>query len=121
MGSNDGQVRMYSDKNVGQIAKTAIPGLGLPITAIDATYDGAWVLATTDKYLMVINASFKVCLGCCVCCLAPMSRAAAAALYMHAPRDTVCAARQTAAPQPVFDVLLYLLHHVKPAYMQKPE
>ena len=59
MGSNDGQVRMYSDKNVGQIAKTAVPGLGLPITAVDATYDGAWVLATTDKYLMVINASFK--------------------------------------------------------------
>ena len=66
VGSNDGQVRMYSDKNVGQIAKTAIPGLGLPITAIDATYDGAWVLATTDKYLMVINASFKVCL-CYLC------------------------------------------------------
>ena len=60
VGSQDGQVRMYNDKNVGTIAKTAIPGLGLPITAIDATYDGKWVLATTDRYLMVVNASFKV-------------------------------------------------------------
>ena len=61
VGSQDGQVRLYSDKAaVGTIAKTAIPGLGLPITAIAASYDGKWVLATTDKYLMVVNASFKV-------------------------------------------------------------
>ena len=60
VGSQDGEVRMYSNKAVGQISKTNIPGLGLPITAIDVTYDGGWVLATTDNYLMVINASFKV-------------------------------------------------------------
>jgi hypothetical protein len=40
-------------------AKTSIPGLGKPITAVDVTYDGAWVLATTDDYLMVVKASFS--------------------------------------------------------------
>jgi hypothetical protein len=40
-------------------AKTSIPGLGKPITAIDVTYDGSWVLATTDDYLMVVKASFS--------------------------------------------------------------
>jgi hypothetical protein len=40
-------------------AKTSIPGLGKPITAVDVTYDGAWVLATTADYLMVVKASFS--------------------------------------------------------------
>jgi hypothetical protein len=39
-------------------AKTSIPGLGKPITAVDVTYDGRWILATTDDYLMVVKASF---------------------------------------------------------------
>jgi hypothetical protein len=26
---------------------------------VDVTYDGAWVLATTDDYLMVVKASFS--------------------------------------------------------------
>ena len=81
MGSKDGQVRLYSNKTVGQIAKTAIPGLGLPITAIDATYDGKWVLATTDKYLMVVATSFKVQLTpvAALICLSTTSFALAAA------------------------------------------
>ena len=41
-------------------ANTAIPGLGAPITAVDVTFDGKWVLATTNKYLMVVKTVFKV-------------------------------------------------------------
>lgn len=42
-------------------ANTAIPGLGAPITAVDVTYDGKWVLATTKNYLMVVKTSYTVC------------------------------------------------------------
>ena len=40
-------------------AKTAFPGLGSPITHVDVTYDGKWVLATTDMYLILISTVFK--------------------------------------------------------------
>ncbi len=50
-------MRLYNSKTLTQ-AKTAIPGLGSPITALDVTYDGKYVLATTDKYLMVIKTTF---------------------------------------------------------------
>lgn len=39
VGSDDGKVRLYSEKTLTQ-AKTAIPGLGLPITDVDVSYDG---------------------------------------------------------------------------------
>lgn len=58
VGSKDGQIRLYSDKSLKQ-AKTAIPGLGQPVTSIDVTFDGRWVLATTDSYLLVVNAIFS--------------------------------------------------------------
>lgn len=58
VGSDDGKIRLYSEKTLTQ-AKTAIPGLGLPITAVDVTFDGKWVLATTDKYLMVVKTMYK--------------------------------------------------------------
>ena len=58
VGSQDGKVRLYSEKTLTQ-AKTAIPGLGAPITAVDVTYDGKWALATTNKYLMVVKTSYK--------------------------------------------------------------
>lgn len=51
-GSETGEIKLYS--KVGQIAKTALPGLGDPIRHIDSTHDGLWVLATCDKYLLVI-------------------------------------------------------------------
>lgn len=60
VGSEDGQIRMYSDKSLTR-ANTAIPGLGAPITAVDVTYDGKWVLATTRNYLMVVKTTYKVC------------------------------------------------------------
>lgn len=50
-------MRLYSNKSLAK-ANTAIPGLGAPVTAIDITYDGKWVLATTDKYLMVVKTTF---------------------------------------------------------------
>lgn len=54
---------MYSEKSLTR-ANTAIPGLGGPITAVDVTYDGKWVLATTKNYLMVVKTTYKVCLKC---------------------------------------------------------
>lgn len=58
VGSDDGQIRLYSEKSLTR-ANTAIPGLGAPITSVDVTYDGKWVLATTNKYLMVVKTVFK--------------------------------------------------------------
>ena len=36
-------------------AKTSFPGLGAPITAIDVTHDGKWILATTDTCLVLLH------------------------------------------------------------------
>ena len=61
VGAQDGQVRLYnnaSDKSLNR-ASTSIPGLGLPITDIDITYDGKWVIATTKAYLMVVKTVFR--------------------------------------------------------------
>ena len=63
IGSDDGQIRLYSERSLTR-ANTAIPGLGGPITAVDVTYDGKWVLATTKNYLMVVKTTYKVCLHC---------------------------------------------------------
>lgn len=57
VGSKDGKVRLYSNKSLNK-AQTSIPGLGAPITAVDVTYDGKWVVATTDDYLLVIKTIF---------------------------------------------------------------
>ncbi|KAA6427924.1 hypothetical protein WJX79_002136 [Trebouxia sp. C0005] len=58
IGSDDGQIRLYGNKSLTR-ANTAIPGLGGPITAVDVTYDGKWVLATTKNYLMVVKTTYK--------------------------------------------------------------
>lgn len=52
IGSDKGEIRLY--KQVGQDAKTLLPGLGDPITAIEVNRDGQWVLATTKTYLLLI-------------------------------------------------------------------
>ncbi|KAG2451790.1 hypothetical protein HYH02_003568 [Chlamydomonas schloesseri] len=57
VGAKDGRIRLYNSKTLTQ-AKTSIPGLGAPITAIDVTYDGKWVLATTDHYLMLVKTTY---------------------------------------------------------------
>ncbi|PNW71515.1 hypothetical protein CHLRE_16g657550v5 [Chlamydomonas reinhardtii] len=57
VGAKDGRIRLYNSKTLTQ-AKTSIPGLGAPITAVDVTYDGKWVLATTDHYLMLVKTTY---------------------------------------------------------------
>jgi hypothetical protein len=58
VGSRDGKVRLYGITSMRQ-AKTVFPGLGSPITHVDVTYDGKWVLATTDSYMILIGTVFK--------------------------------------------------------------
>ncbi|XP_020109459.1 protein CYPRO4-like [Ananas comosus] len=58
VGSLDGKIRLYS-KNSMRMAKTAFPGLGSPITHVDVTFDGKWILGTTDTYLILISTVFK--------------------------------------------------------------
>ncbi|KAG5023504.1 hypothetical protein AAZX31_07G195900 [Glycine max] len=57
VGSLDGKIRLYSKTSM-RMAKTAFPGLGSPITSVDVTYDGKWVLGTTDTYLVLICTLF---------------------------------------------------------------
>ncbi|XP_051124444.1 protein CYPRO4 [Andrographis paniculata] len=57
VGSLDGKIRLYSTSSMRQ-AKTAFPGLGSPITHVDATFDGKWILGTTDTYLVLICTLF---------------------------------------------------------------
>lgn len=52
IGSLNGEIRLY--KEVGQNAKTLLPGLGDPIRGIDMSIDGTWVVATTQTYLLLI-------------------------------------------------------------------
>ena len=59
VGSQDGQIRLYNGKQFTR-ANTAVPGLGAPITSVDVTYDGKWILATTKSYLMVVKTIYKV-------------------------------------------------------------
>ena len=58
VGSLDGKIRLYSKSSM-RMAKTAFPGLGSPITHVDVTFDGRWILGTTDTYLILISTVFK--------------------------------------------------------------
>ncbi|KAM0943358.1 putative transcription factor WD40-like family [Dioscorea sansibarensis] len=58
VGSFDGKIRLYSKSSM-RMAKTAFPGLGSPMTHVDVTYDGKWVLGTTDTYLILVCTIFK--------------------------------------------------------------
>ena len=58
VGSDDGKIRLYADSSMRQ-AKTSFPGLGSPITHIDVTYDGKWILATTSTCLVLLHTVVK--------------------------------------------------------------
>ena len=51
--SENGDIRLYDQ--IGKNAKTHLPGLGDRIIGIDVTEDGNYILATTHKYLLVID------------------------------------------------------------------
>ncbi|KAG2306232.1 hypothetical protein Bca4012_084734 [Brassica carinata] len=57
VGSRDGKIRLYSKTSM-RMAKTAFPGLGSPVTHVDVSYDGKWILGTTDTYLVLICTLF---------------------------------------------------------------
>jgi len=57
VGSLDGKIRLYSVNTMRQ-AKTAFPGLGSPVTHVDVTFDGKWIVGTTDTYLILICTLF---------------------------------------------------------------
>ncbi|OIV96384.1 hypothetical protein TanjilG_09811 [Lupinus angustifolius] len=57
VGSLDGKIRLYSINSMRQ-AKTAFPGLGSPITHVDVTFDGKWIVGTTDTYLVIVCTIF---------------------------------------------------------------
>lgn len=40
-------------------AKTSLPGLGHPITHVDVTFDGRYVVGTTDHFLVVVSTMFR--------------------------------------------------------------
>ena len=54
--SNKGDIRLY--KEVGKKSTTNFPGLGPGIKSVDVSKNGAWLLATTSSYLMVIQTKF---------------------------------------------------------------
>lgn len=51
--SEKGDIRLFD--SIGKNAKTALPPLGDPITGIDVTADGRWIVATTSSYLLLID------------------------------------------------------------------
>jgi hypothetical protein len=51
--SEKGDIRLYD--TVGKIAKTALTPLGDPITGVDVSADGRWIVATTRTYLLLVD------------------------------------------------------------------
>ena len=51
--SEKGDIRLFDA--IGKNAKTALPPLGDPITGIDVTANGRWIVATTKTYLLLID------------------------------------------------------------------
>ena len=67
-GSQNGDIRLFNE--IGRNAKTLMTGFNYPIKYLDSTIDGKYILATCDKYILVINTEneynlngFKTCFG----------------------------------------------------------
>jgi hypothetical protein len=56
-GSTNGEIRLYDQ--IGKNAKTLLPCFGDKINSIDTTADGRFILATCDKYLILVPTAFK--------------------------------------------------------------
>lgn len=52
IGSANGDIRMY--KQMGQNAKSLLPGLGESIKSLDISQDEKWLLATCQTFLLVL-------------------------------------------------------------------
>ena len=55
--SNKGDLRLYNQ--LEKRAKTHLPGLGDPVTGIDVSEDGKYILSTCKTYLLVIDTESK--------------------------------------------------------------
>lgn len=51
--SEKGDIRLFD--RVGIRAKVVLPALGEPITGLDVSADGQWILATCNTYLLLID------------------------------------------------------------------
>ena len=58
-GSADGSLRLYKGMGNMTRATTKLPSYGFPITSVDVTFDGKWVLATTDRFLVLQKTAFR--------------------------------------------------------------
>jgi hypothetical protein len=52
VGSANGDIRLY--KQMGQPAKSALPGMGEAIKAIEVSTDNQWLIATCQTYILVL-------------------------------------------------------------------
>ncbi|RIB17130.1 VID27 cytoplasmic protein [Gigaspora rosea] len=57
VGSEKGDVKLFD--SLGKIAKTNLPALGSAIKGIDVTSDGRWIIATTARYLLLLDTLIK--------------------------------------------------------------
>lgn len=55
--TKDGSIKLYDA--VGKNAKTALPPLGDPIVSLDVTLNGRFMVATCNKYLLLIDLKIK--------------------------------------------------------------
>jgi hypothetical protein len=57
VGSAKGEIRLFND--ISKRAKSLLPGLGDPIIGLDVTEDGSWILATTQRYLLLVPTAIE--------------------------------------------------------------
>jgi len=59
VGSKDGSIRLFTSGDVNiKRAKTELSQLADPIIGLDVSADGEWILATTEKYIIVFKTTW---------------------------------------------------------------